>query len=114
MGGAIDAESGIICSVRCEGRRAANKNAMMKASLLYNTRTNGSTRRLAASLAIATALATSGIWAADIEWIGGSGGSEAAPINIYDSTKWNPNNTPSDSYTIWFQNVTEPCLSGSA
>ena len=114
MGCCVGLESGIISGTWHEGCRAANKDAMMKASLLYNTRTNGSTRRLAASLAIATALATSGIWAADIEWIGGSGGSEAAPINIYDSTKWNPNNTPSDSYTIWFQNVTEPCLSGSA
>ena len=68
------------------------------------------TRRIAASLAIATALATGSAWAADIKWIGGSGGSEADPINIYDSTKWNPNNTPSESYTIWFENVTEPTV----
>ena len=44
-------ESGIISGTWHEGCRAANKEAMKKASLLYNTRTNVSLRRLAAPLA---------------------------------------------------------------
>ena len=51
MGGARGAETGIICGMWHEGCHAANKEAMMKASLLYNTRTNVSLRRLAAPLA---------------------------------------------------------------
>ena len=51
MGCCVGLESGIISDTWHEWCRAANKEAMTKASLLYNTRTNVSLRRLAAPLA---------------------------------------------------------------
>lgn len=68
--------------------------------------TKRATRRLAASIAIATALATSATlptWAADINWrTDRTGGTEAAPLDLYESTNWNPSGTPtsSDDLTI--------------
>ena len=66
--------------------------------------TKRTARRLAASLAIITALATAqSAWAAtDTTWNGGSGGTEAAPINFYDSTKWSSEQLPSDAYNLKF------------
>ena len=53
------------------------------------------TRRLAASLAIITALATSSAWAATLYWKGGSGGTEAAPKDLNSTANW----TTSSSYS---------------
>ena len=65
---------------------------------------------LSVLLAGVFALAAIDAWADDIKWIGGSGGSEAEPIDIYDSAKWNPNYLPSSSQVLWFENVTEPTV----
>jgi len=49
------------------------------------------------------ALATGSAWAAtDTTWNGGTGGTEAAPINYYDSTKWSSGKLPSDAYNLKF------------
>ena len=55
-------------------------------------------------LAVVLALAVAqSAWAAtDTTWNGGSGGTEASPINFYDSTKWSSGKTPSNSYNLKF------------
>ena len=65
--------------------------------------TKRTTRRLAASIAIITALATGGAWADNATWKGGSGGTEESPIDIYDATKWNPEGLPTTYGNITFE-----------
>jgi hypothetical protein len=49
------------------------------------------------------ALATGSAWAAtDTTWNGETGGTEAAPINYYDSTKWSSGKLPSADYNLKF------------
>ncbi len=56
-----------------------------------------------AALGAAVAICATGARAAtDTTWNGGSGGTEAAPINFYDSTKWSSGKLPSDAYNLKF------------
>ena len=68
------------------------------------TPTKRATRRLAASLAIITALAAAqSAWAAtDVNWGGGSGGSESAPLDVYDLSNWSGVSALSDAYNLTF------------
>ena len=78
----------------------------MKSTIANATRT---TRRFAASIAITVALATGGAWAADINWrTDRTGGTEASPLDLYESTNWNPSGTPTSS-----DNLTISLASGS-
>jgi hypothetical protein len=55
---------------------------------------------LAATIALCAAASARA--ATDTTWNGGTGGTEAAPINFYDSTKWSSGNLPSDAYNLKF------------
>ncbi|MBO4287483.1 MAG: hypothetical protein J5985_04885 [Kiritimatiellae bacterium] len=53
------------------------------------------------TLCVATAPAPS--WAAArTDWIGGSGGTEAAPLDIYNKKNWSTGALPSKSYNLYF------------
>ena len=70
------------------------------------------TRRIAASIAIVTALATGGAWAAtNVDWQGGSGGTEAAPLDVYDPSKYSGGITAlSDAYNLMFDASQTPTV----
>ena len=69
--------------------------------------TKRSTCRLAASIAIATAIATSGVWAANRTWKGGTGGTEANPLDICLDSNWDPAGTPTGSDHLIFTNIVD-------
>ena len=56
------------------------------------TTTKRTTRRLAASLAIITALATGSVYAETYYWKGGTG-TESNPVDIYDAANWTASST---------------------
>ena len=67
------------------------------------TPTKQTAHRLAAVLAIITALVTTGAWAAtDVNWGGGSGGTEASPLDVYDLSNWSGVSALSDAYNLTF------------
>ena len=74
--------------------------------------TKRTTRRIAASIAIITALATSGAWAAtNVDWQGGSGGTEQSPLDIYDPSKYSGGITAlSDAYNLMFDASQTPTV----
>ena len=76
------------------------------------TTTKRTTRRLAASIAILTALATSGAWAREsVNWQGGSGGTEESPLDIYDTSKYSSSVTElGDNYNLTFDTQQTPTV----
>ncbi len=58
-------------------------------------------------VASAIALAAGGARAINKTWIGGTGGSEAAPLDIYDGGNWNPSGTPTTSDKLYFTNAVD-------
>ena len=67
------------------------------------TPTKRTAHRLAAVLAIAFAFATTGAWAAtNVDWGGGSGGTEASPLDVYDLSNWSGVSALSDAYDLTF------------
>ena len=70
------------------------------------------TRRIAASIAIVTALAAGGARAAtNVDWQGGSGGTEAAPLDVYDPSKYSGGITAlSDAYNLMFDASQTPTV----
>ena len=71
-------------------------------------------RRLAASLAIITALATTGARAADVSWTGGSGGTEAEPLDLYNAANWSNNALPSSGNKYYLTVDSPTVLTNSA
>ena len=58
--------------------------------------------RLAAVLSLALAFAIGEAWATDRTWNGGTGGTEAAPLDIYNAGNWNPSGLPTTSDRLIF------------
>ena len=71
--------------------------------IIGNTRMGGGKTLSYLLVAAVFALATSGAWAANATWKGGSGGTEETPIDIYDATKWNPEGLPTTYGNITFE-----------
>ena len=68
-----------------------------------NATTKRATRRIAASIAIATTLAAGGAWAANnINWTGGTGGTEVSPLDIYNKDNWSSAALPTTSDVLVF------------
>ena len=75
------------------------------------TPTKQTAHRLAVVLAIITALATTSAWAAtNVDWGGGSGGSESAPLDVYDLSNWSGVSALSDAYDLTFDACNVPTV----
>ena len=76
------------------------------------------TRRLAASIAMVLVLTTSGalVAATNVDWQGGSGGTEESPLDVYDPSEYSGGITAlSDAYNLMFDaNQTPTFLTNSA
>ena len=66
------------------------------------------------SLAIATALATSGAWAANVYWSGETGGTEAEPLDLYNAANWSNNALPSSGNKYYLTVDSPTVLTNSA
>ena len=53
--------------------------------------------RIAHVIVLGAALATGSIFAAEVNWIGGSGGTEDAPLELYKASNWSNNALPSNA-----------------
>ena len=75
------------------------------------TPTKQTSHRLAAAFAIACAFATTGALAAtNVDWGGGSGGTEASPLDVYDLSNWSGVSALSDAYDLTFDACNVPTV----